>query len=220
MACHECGHAFGCWLCGEKVTEFVPFTLNDPERLGYVRHTLSGGWKGAIANLVIGTGPIWFGCSILALLAWLFGNAASVANWSDYFAADALPGVWTYAAGVWSAAVDLVRAVFGGASGGASGDAASITHPFWHAVGVVVWFYLSFAIASEIGLSDTDLGSCFAGAVLIVAALFAVNLVPSAGRLVSVAGYIALPTLFTVHALMLFAALVNAALLMVMKVMA
>ena len=162
VACHECGHAFGCWLCGEKVTEFVPFTLDDPERLGYVRHTLSGGWKGAIASLVIGTGPIWFGCSILALLAWLFG------------------------------------------------DAAPIAHPFWHAVGVVVWFYLSFAIASEIGLSGTDLGSCFAGAVLIVAALFAVNLVPSAGRLVSIAVYLALPTLFTVHALMLFAALVNA----------
>ena len=106
VACHECGHAFGCWLCGEKVTEFVPFMLNDPERLGYVRHTLSGGWKGAIANLVIGTGPIWFGCSILALLA--------------------------------------------------------------------------------------------------------VNFVPSAGRLVSVAVYLALPTLFTVHALMLFAALANA----------
>ena len=129
-------------------------------------------------------------------------------------AADALPGVWAYAAGVWSAAVDLVRAVFGGASGGA----APIANPFWHAVGVVVWFYLSFAIASEIGLSGTDLGSCFAGAVLIVAAFFAVNLVPSAGRLVSVAVYLALPTLFTVHALMLFASLVNAALLGVMKV--
>ena len=131
--------------------------LNDPERLGYVRHSLSGGWKGAIANLVIGTCPIWFGCSMLA-------------------------------------------------------------HPFWHAVGVVVWFYLSFAIASEIGLSGTDLGSCFAGAVLIVAALFAVNLVPSAGRLVSVAVYLALLTLFTVHALMLFAALVNAVLLLLMKI--
>ena len=48
------------------------------------------------------------------------GNAAPVARWRDYFAADALPGVWAYAAGVWSAAVDLVRAVFGGASGGAA----------------------------------------------------------------------------------------------------
>ena len=53
---------------------------------------------------------------------------------------------------------------------------------------------------------------------LIVAALFAANLVTSAGRLVSVAVYLALPTLFTIHALMLFAALVNAALLGVMKV--
>ena len=53
---------------------------------------------------------------------------------------------------------------------------------------------------------------------LIVAALFAVNLVPSAGRLVSVAVYLALPTLFTIHALMLFAALGNAALLVVMSV--
>ena len=78
--------------------------------------------------------------------------------------------------------------------------------------------YLSFAIASEIGLSGTDLGSCFAGAVLIVAAISAVNLVPSGGRLVSVAVYLALPTLFTIHALMLFAALVNAALLTVIKV--
>ena len=66
-------------------------------------------------------------------------------------------------------------------------------------------------------MSGADIRSCFSGASLVVAALFAVNLVPSAGRRVSVAVYLALPTLFTVHALMLFAALVNAALLLLMK---
>ena len=54
--------------------------------------------------------------------------------------------------------------------------------------------------------------------VLIVAALFAANLVPFAGRLVSVAVYLTVSTIFTVHALMLFAALGNAALLVVMSV--
>ena len=43
------------------------------------------------------------------------------------------------------------------------------------------------------------------------------KLISSAGRLVSVAVDLALPTLFTIRALMLFAALINTALLLLMK---
>ena len=96
VACHETGHALGCLLTFCRITKFVPFRIGEDGTLGYVMHESKSGWKGAVSNLVIATGPIWFGCIVIVALTKLFTGTAMVANYGDYFSNDALSGFLDY----------------------------------------------------------------------------------------------------------------------------
>ena len=76
VACHETGHALGCLFTFCRITKFVPFRLGEDGTLGYVQHESKSGWKGAVSNLVIATGPIWFGCIVIVALTRLFAGTA------------------------------------------------------------------------------------------------------------------------------------------------
>ena len=73
VICHETGHALGCILTGTRIVEFVPFRLSGNE-LGHVTHECRQAFFGRIADFFIGTGPVWFGCLMIFLLARLLGG--------------------------------------------------------------------------------------------------------------------------------------------------
>lgn len=117
----------------------------------------------------------------------------------DYFAADELPGLTAYGAGLLSAAIAFLS------------DVLDMDMWGW---GLAIWLYLSFCIASEIGLSSVDLKSMWRGAISILAALVVANCIPPLGRLISMAVYVVLPYLFKFHVIMAVALVANVILLM------
>ena len=198
VACHETGHAAGCLLTGRKITKFVPFCRRGDGTLGYVQYQSKRGIFRPLAEFLIASGPVWFGCMAFVILTKLFSGVAPSIRFSDYFAADELPGLMAYGAGLLSAAIVFL------------GDVVNADVWGW---GFAIWLYLSFCIASEIGLSSVDLKSMWRGAMSILAAFAVANCIPPLGRLISMAIYVALPYLFKFHVIMAVALVANVILL-------
>lgn len=199
VVCHETGHAVGCLLTGTKITKFVPFCRRGDGTLGYVQHRVEGGFFWPLAEFLIASGPVWFGCMAFVILTKLFSGVAPSIRFADYFAVDELPELMAYGAGLLSAAIAFL------------GDVVNADVWGW---GFAIWLYLSFCIASEIGLSSVDLKSMWRGAMSILVTLAVVNCIPPLGRSISMAIYVALPYLFKFHVIMAVALVANVILLM------
>ena len=198
---HETGHAVGCLLTGTEIVEFVPFCRRDGG-LGYVLHKFRGGLFGGIANFIIATGPIWFGSFMIVLLTKVFAQAMIFGSFTEYFGSDSAPAFWIYLVRLFYATGVFLIGLFSAEVWG---------------VGFVVWLYLAFCIASEIGLSTVDLFHMKDGALRILIVLFIVNLIPCVGQGLSVLIYVAMPYLFKVNIMMLFVLMVNLSLLLLVK---
>ena len=195
IACHETGHAVGCWLTGQRVLKFVPFCPNNGNTLGYVRHTVGPGWWGAVSNMVIATGPIWFGCLVIVLVTWLLSAEELTVRFTEFFPDADMPNVVGYVCGCAQAAIGL-----------AVDTLVSLVREGWKAI---LWFYLVFCIASEIGLSSVDLSHIWKGVMIVVAVLGVLSCVPVVGHAIFAVVYVFLPKLFLVHVFMMFALVVN-----------
>ena len=205
VACHETGHAAGCLLTFCRITKFVPFRIGEDGTLGYVQHESKRGWWGAVSNLLIATGPIWFGCIVIVVLTKLFAGTVMVASYGDYFSSDALPGFLEY---IWACFKSSKSLLFS-----LGGDAFS---SWWLAA---LWFYLVFCVASEIGLSDVDIASMWKGLLCVVAVLLLLGMVPVVGDWYAAGIRGVLPMLFLVHSLMAFAVLADSALWLLMRLL-
>ena len=202
VACHETGHAVGCLISGCKIHEFVPFTRRYDDKLGYVTHERKRGLWGGVASFIISSGPVWFGCLMIALLSRCFGGVVRMARYGDFFANDAMPNVAEYVCGLVNAASRLLTTLFVDGTWG------------W---GFALWFYLVFCIASEIGLSKVDLQHMWRGMAMIALAFLGFNLIPVVGKWVSAGMFVALPWFFKLHVLMLAALVLNVALLLLTR---
>lgn len=204
VACHETGHAVGCLLTFCRIAKFVPFRIGEDGTLGYVLHESKPGWWGAVSSLVIATGPIWFGCIVIVVLTRLCAGTVMVANYGDYLPGDALPGLLEY---VWSCLKAGKGLLFN-----LGGDVFSSG---WLAV---VWFYLVFCVASEIGLSSVDIASMWKGLTCIVAAVLLLGMVPVVGKWYEAGMLTLLPRLFLVHSMMALAVWVDAVIWLLMRI--
>ena len=193
VVCHETGHAVGCLVTGSRILEFVPFRLRG-NSLGYVRHNVHSGVWGATANLIIATGPIWFGSIIVFVLTYLLVGDVSVGKWDDCFMEGA-PSIVEYILALLFASISWCRSVF------------LMENPFsllfW------VWLYLAFCIASEIGLSKVDMANMWPGMLGVVIVMLLVNVIPCLGNAASMCVYMLMPHLFRLHVLMAAALGVN-----------
>ena len=203
VACHETGHALGCLLTFCRIIKFVPFRIGEDGTLGYVMHEAKSGWKGAVSNLVIATGPIWFGCIMIVALTKLLAGTVMVANYGDYFSNGTLPGLLDY---IWACFKSSKNLLFN-----LGGDVFSSG---WLAV---AWFYLVFCVASEIGLSSVDIASMWQGLLCIVVAVLLLGMVPVVGNWYAEGLRSLLPMLFLVHSMMALAVLVDAVLWLLMR---
>ena len=194
VACHEAGHALGCLLTGTKLVKMVPFSPEEDGTLGFVSHERRKGVLGGWANFIIATGPLWFGGIVIALLTSIFSGHVHIASYKEYFSDGFIPDVMTYGIGMTKAAVNAFATVVGGA------------YLDWQ---FALWLYLSFCIASEIGLSKVDILHMKQGFGWLLCLFLLLNAVPVVGRGVSALIYVLLPWIFRLHVLMLFSLIVN-----------
>ena len=206
VACHELGHAVGTWITGNRVVEFVPFRPDSeehPDYLGWVRHTLGSGVWGKISQMIICTGPIWFGSIVMLLLTrFLVGQEMNI-SYYDYFTNGELPGLFAYLVACLRCAILLCCDLAGGAlfSG-------------WK---MFLWAYLVFCIAPHLRMSGPDLDYSKSGFVLVLAITLAFLLLPISGRWIAVGVALLLPKFFIVHVLMILAVFINTGFLFLEK---
>lgn len=207
VVCHETGHAVGALMTGNKVIEFVPFSLDSsehPELIGWVRHTVGHGVWGKISQLIIASGPIWFGSIVILLLTRLLIGREICVSYEDFFTCGEMPDVLSYFMACLRGAFSLCCEVVVGAlfSG-------------WK---TIVWMYLVFCVALEIGMSGIDLKKAKAGLLLILGIVLVLVALPFVGKWVVEGTTRLLPKLFLVHVLMMFAAFINMGFLILEKI--
>lgn len=203
VACHELGHCVGCWITGNQVSKVVFFTPNNDKYLGCVWHSCPGGLWGAVQSTIISSGPIWFGCLMIAALSkLLLGSAVSV-NLDDYVECSLMPGILDYLIGCFRAGIGLCGGVLTGV----------VLSP----IRAVAWLYLSFCIASEIGMSGVDLSHAWKGLVIVVVTTLLMSLLSFVGKWVAAGVCLILPVVFAAHALMAMGILVAFAMLVLVK---
>ena len=205
VACHETGHALGCLLTFCRITKFVPFRIGEDGTLGYVQHESKVGWRGAVSNFVIATGPIWFGCIVIVALTKLCAGTVMVANYSECLPGETLPGMLDYVFACFKASKGLLFSL--------GGDVFS---SWWLAA---IWFYFVFCVASEIGLSSVDIASMWKGLVAIVVVALLLGMVPKVCAWYADGIRAALPMLFLVHSLITFAVLVDGLIWLLMRLL-
>ena len=202
VACHETGHAVGAWITGNRVLEFVPFAPffpgkkdGPPNAIGWIRHTCGDGAWGAVSEAIICTGPIWFGSAVILLLTHYLVDAEIHVSFHEYFEPGELPGLFSYLVVCLRCATLLCFDLVGGAlfSG-------------WK---LLLWAYLVFCTASEIGMSGTDLRLARPGLMLVLGITLTLLLLPFIGKWIAIGVAILLPKLFIVHVLMILAVFIN-----------
>ena len=195
VVCHETGHALGCLLTGTKIVHYEPFRPRGRE-LGHVvaqRHEGNPLWK--IADFVIASGPIWFGCLMITLLTYCFGKHAR----HQSFAKASSDVLFLSSRDYWLRTVKTAGLMLI--------DVARLWK--WKSFLDVIYLYLVFCIASEMGLSNADFANMGMGILMICAIFLALNIVPAVG--VKVGGWIFRLSkyLFVVHSTMVFVFIID-----------
>ena len=195
VVCHETGHALGCLMTGTKIVHFEPFRPNGGELGHVVIERKQGNLLWRAGEFLIGFGPVWFGCLMIWLLTRLLGKSCALPNFDAYFPLDPIPSSRKYWGCVLKAAWAMFRAAFRVWK--------------WRSTLNVLYLYLVFCIASEMGLSYADLSGMWVGFACICVICLLLNVVPMVGRAVSGLTFRACRKLFSVHVVMLFVLVID-----------
>ena len=195
VVCHETGHALGCLMTGTKIVHFEPFRPHG-DQLGHVIIERKDGnplWRAS--EFLIALGPIWFGCIVIWLFTKLFARSCSLPDFNSLFPMDPVPSSRVY----WFRAFKAAWLMFK--------NAFKIWK--WRSTLNIIYLYLIFCVASEMGLSLEDLSAMWFGFVCICIIFVILNIFPPVGILVSGWTFRICRKLFPVHVLMLFVLIVD-----------
>lgn len=195
VVCHETGHALGCLMTGTKIIRFEPFRIRGNVLGQVVINRNRRDALGQLSNLLIGFGPIWFGCLMIWVLTKLFSRRCSLPDFETMFPLDPAPSSWTYWTRTFKASWLIFKTAF--------------TVWKWGSTLNVIYLYLIFCIASEMGLSFEDLSCTWVGFAMVSCGFLVLNAIPYVG--VAMSGWVFRFSrkLFPVHALMLFVLIVD-----------
>ena len=189
VVCHETGHALGCLLTGTRISRFEPFRPHGRE-LGSVTFLMKDDVWGNISKFIIASGPVWFGCIVILLLTKLFTRRSSSLIPTTDVSIEHLFSSRHYWSDTLKTAGKMLLNVF------------RVWH--WKSSLDIIYLYLIFCIASEIGLSDVDLDCTWIGVIYICAAFLVLNIVPAIGTYISKVTFRACRWLFPIHTTMMF----------------
>lgn len=189
VACHETGHALGCLLmypAGVRIAEYVPFSPQPDGTLGWVKWGIIGQkpkrWVVSIAQVITGTGPIWFGTIVVYLLTSIFYSTPEV----NITAEDS---------------------VIGNLAGIVAGAYTFLVH-IWLGVAnrpllSLIYIYLVFCVVSEMKLSSADMEGMGQGVLCLCVLFVMLNMIPIVDVIVDKAIDVLAAYMIFVNAIML-----------------
>ena len=195
VVCHETGHALGCLMTGTKIVHFEPFRPQGNQLGHVVIERKSGNPLWRAGEFLIALGPIWFGCIVIWLLTRLFARSCSLPDFNSLFPVDPIPSSRVYWTRTFKAAWVMFKTAF------------KIWR--WRSTLNIIYLYLIFCIASEMGLSFEDLSAMWFGFACICVIFVLLNVFPAVGVMVSGLTFRICQKLFPIHVLMLFVLIVD-----------
>lgn len=199
---HELGHALGCLVTFTRITKMVLFHPQG-DTLGYVEHVQPQRF-GGLREFIIATGPIWLGCSAIALLGWHMGGSGFLPDYAKSFP-NGEGGLVSYLSTTFLSACGMFKSL--------------IMVWKWTSVLHLILLYLLFCITSEITLSPPDISGMWRGIIGIVALVFAVNLIPGLNSFAASTAKNLSPYLFVVHVSILFVLMIDVGFYLVFKLL-
>ena len=196
IACHELGHAIGCWITFTKVVKIVVFKRDHSDGvLGYVEHDSVAGKKFAsLRSFIISTGPVWFGATvILALFACASGSWHAVGNIA-HLGLHTPKDVVAYLCGLFMTVPDILVLVFGGS---------------WLSLFRIIIFYFILCVSSEMGMSSTDFKGAWRFLVKATIGILLISTIQVVNDAFNLIFEMLVRGMFIVHTMMLMALLTN-----------
>ena len=195
VACHELGHALGCWLTGTRVHKIAFF---EPDMLtmtaGYVQHeTVKRRWFGSAIQFIISTGPVWFGSILILLLVKLTFGLGNIV---------ALNGAETGGLDLWGS---YITALIKGIANLVPDHAKGWGFPMPE----ILAFYLIFCISSEMGMSSTDLKGVWRFLLQICIVIIAIHCLPGLNFIVDQIFRFLSPWILCLHLVLMVSVMMN-----------
>ena len=190
VVCHETAHAAACLCTGFEIVEFAPFKPHG-EVLGYVQ------WNPGnitlwtfIAAFLIGTAPLWFGCTIVWLICKLLVKTRFLPDSNDVFLLTPCMSGFSYWKKVALSSFSMMKFLFK-------------TWNFSSIVNLLILYFL-FCIISEMPPSIPDLQTGLPGIILLMVLFIFLNLIPFLGMKIDRLTIRLQSIFFTMHSVIVF----------------
>ena len=203
--CRGAGEALGCLITGTKMSRSA-FSVNGRD-VEVDRKRLPVGTPMAVVKRMVILGcPIFLGCCIILGVSLLAGSTGILPDSSGVVVDGQLPGVVSYFTSLLMAAVGML------------GSMVFVWH--WTSPFCLLCLYLFFAIATKMTISHRELLGILSGIIIFALALLLLNLIPGVGTLLTKGAVLVAPYVFVLHAILLFAVLLNIVFYMLLKCLA
>ena len=203
--CRSAGEALGCLVTGTKMRRSaISFDGRDHE---IDRKQLPVGTPLAVVKRMVILGcPIFLGCCIILCVTLLAGSTGILPDTSGVVENGELPGVASYFTSLFAASVGML------------GSMVFVWH--WTSPFCLLCLYLFFTIATKMTISHRELLGILSGIIIFALALLLLNLIPGVGTLLTKCAVLVVPCVFVLHAILLFAVLLNLVFYILLKCLA
>ena len=167
---------------------------------------MTGTPMAVVKRMVILGCPIFLGCCIILGVSLLAGSTGILPDSSGVVVDGQLPGVASYFSSLLMAAIGML------------GSMVFVWH--WTSPFCLLCLYLFFTIATRMTISHRELLGIMSGIIVFALALFLLNLIPGVGTLMTKGAVLVAPYVFVLHAILLFAVLLNIVFYMLLSVVA
>jgi hypothetical protein len=151
-------------------------------------------------EFLIGLGPVWFGCMMIWILTKIFFRNCVFFGFET-----------SYSSGVFSSGTLISSGKYWFRVLGAAWLMFKSVFKIWQlrSTASIVYLYLIFCIASEMGLSGEDLHNMLFGFACLCIVFLVLNIVPTVGTALSRCVFFVSEKMFPVHVMMMFVLIVN-----------
>lgn len=190
VICHETAHAAACLCTGFKIVEFAPFKPHG-DVLGYVQWdpgniTL---WT-FMAAFLIGTAPLWFGCTAVWLICKLLVKTRFLPDSQDAILLSPYMSGFSYWKKVSLSSFSMMKSLLK-------------NWKFSSSLNLLILYFL-FCIISEMPPSIPDLQTGLPGIILLMILFIFLNLIPFVGIKIDRLTIRLQSIFFTMHSVIVF----------------